>query len=227
MPSYSFRCACGWEIVKRFTCIPSDAKRESTPCEECGNTAARDYDADLKSVSTNGGQKGTIENEVAFGMEKDPSNGRPIFRDVNGRVHEVRSSTDVEAFKATSANAFAKPRMVKFRNPITGRTSYEPDRVGGLRPHPVTGEPVETGAILREHQKLVELGPIRGEYVPPSHTATGIPVDPSTLALRDIPADQKRLGILDPVTGKPLTMADCWGDAESGIKARPVAVKHP
>lgn len=224
MPSYSYSCAaCGLETVKRYTAVPPEEKRKSTPCE-CGAVALRDYATDITSVGVTGGQKGGIEKEVGFSMEKD-SSGRPIYRDLNGKVHEIRSSKDVDAWSQNlGQNPFAKPRMVQYRNPITGVTTWEPSRVGGLRPHPVTGEPLEHGQIIREKEALIPLGRVEGEYVPPSCAPNGVPLVNGVLP--QVANDRKPLGLLDPVTGKPMTMADCWGD-ESGIQTQKVQTKRP
>lgn len=152
--------------------------------------------------------------------------GRPIYRDMNGRVKEVRTAKDVDSFTQNlGQNPFAKPRMVEFVNPVTGRKTWEPDRVGGLHPNPVTGEPIEKGQIIRERQQLVPLGRIEGEYVPPSFAPNGMPLKDGIL--QQVPAEKKSLGIIDPATGKPMTMADCWGGPENGVSVGRVADKRP
>lgn len=177
----------------------------------------------MKSIQW--GMSSRVEAQQALAFEKD-SNGRPIYKDVNGKTHEIRTTADIEAFKQTGASPMARPRMQEYRNPITGRTSWEPSRAGGLKPHPVTGEPMEIGPVLREHEKMIDMGTVSGEFIPPSHTQTGIPIDPVRGVAAVNPADRP-LGIIDPETKKPMKASDMWSDSGTEIKTRKVAVKRP
>ena len=103
------------------------------------------------------------------------------------------------------------------RNPKTGETSMEPQRVKMIAGP--DGMPLDLPTV----KESVNLVPI-DNFEMPSETKSGIPLDPKTGTpkVRDIsklPVPGTR-GLIDPSTGKPMTMGSVWGDELSGLGNR-------
>lgn len=219
MPTYRYRCTCGWKVEKFYKSLPSEAKQTSAECEECGSAAPRSFGDE--GFYANGGQHSGMEKAVAFSMQKDAS-GRPIYQDENGKVQEIRSSADIDAW--TRHNAVGLPRMTSVKNPITGRMMQIEQRQHTVL-DPVTGEVDEakSGAIIRGPEKLTPLDGY-GEFTPPKESITGLPIVDGAMRARKA----RPLGIIDPETLKPMTSDDVWSDRGEGkIQARADVVKRP
>ena len=133
-------------------------------------------------------------------------NGQPYFRDENGKVREIKSSRDVDAW--CTKNALGAPRLTSYTNPLTGERSMQPMRIGGLKPDPKTGEPLDTGAVIRAPETLIPLDSST-EYIPPSVSKTDLPLENGVLKKK--PKDIPILGgLVDPETHKPMTLDSCW-----------------
>lgn len=208
MPSYRYVCSCGWRVEKFFRTLPSEDKQIATPCEECGQTARRSFgDEGFFAV---GGQHGGVEKAVGMAAQTDAS-GRPVFRDENGKVHEIRSSRDVDSFQ--KHNALGLPRMVEWRNPVTGEKTWTQQRTRMVS-DPVTGEVDEakSGAIVRGPERLT---PLDGgdSWSPPSESVTGLPIVNGAIQPRAI--DEKRRN-------------EVWAQREGNEpEVREVGVRHP
>ena len=156
MPSYAYRCECGASKVVFYPALPSEAKQAATSCDVCDKQAKRSLgDEGFFAV---GGQNGGVEKAVGMAAERDAS-GRPIFRDPNGQVHEIRTSRDVDSF--TKHNAVGPPEMEWRRNAETGETEAVPVK--------------RNGQIVRKSEHLT---PLDGgyEWTPPSEASTGRPI---------------------------------------------------
>jgi len=206
MPTYAYKCGCEFEFETFYKSLPSERLQKGAPCPNCNGTATRDVSKD--TFYAVGGQQGGIERDMAFAMRKD-QDGRPIFTDVNGKTREVRNSKDVDFWAKN--NALGRPRLMEYKNPITGERGWTPIRTGGLHLDPQTGEPMDKGSIVRDSEQLVPLG---GDAPQPSESRSGIPMKNGVLARNP---STLSTGIPDPETGKPITIGDCWGDA-NGLK---------
>lgn len=200
MPTYEFECSTHGRFPIFFKAIPSERKQKEGLCPDCDLVSPRIPSA----FAVTGGALPAMEKIT--GSSTDES-GRPYFKDVNGRVQEIRSSKDID--KWCSTNALGAPRMVEYRNPKTGVKSWEALREGGIKSHPQTGEPLD-GPVVRSSERLVPLDGGQSEYVPPSESRGGIPLDNGLLTKKpeEIPVMG---GLLDPETKKPMTLKDCWG----------------
>lgn len=217
MPTYQFKCGCGAVKAVLFRTLPPEAKQRSSVCEECGGAMERDFANE--GFYAVGGTNFEVAAAAAFGAgHVDPTSGIPRFKDENGRVNEIRSSRDLDKWR--TSNQLGKPRMVEWTNPVTGKTYHVPQRTI-MKADPETGEPVDAGAVIRTSERLVPLdGP--DEFTPPSESRTGRPIVNGVLKNQD-PSEVK-LGMVDPATGKPMTLGSLWGDdkgfGEGGAKAR-------
>ena len=212
MPTYRYSCDCGWKVEKFYKTLPSDARQAGAVCEECGKTAPRALgDEGFYAV---GGQNGGVEKAVGFASNQD-ANGRPQFRDENGKVREIRTSRDVDSFQRH--NALGAPRMVEWRNPVTGAAEWTQQRVRMVA-DPVTGEVDEakSGAIIRGPECLVPLD--GGEFSPPSETVAGRP-------MKNGVAVKGETMYRDPVTGQPTS---AWAQREGGEPdVREAGIRRP
>ena len=156
MPTYAYRCACGAAKQVFYPQLPSEARQKAAPCDVCEGSADRDYAAE--GFFAIGGQHGGIEKAVGMAAEHDAS-GRPIFRDGSGKVHEIRTSRDLDSF--TRHNAVGPPEMEWRKNAETGETEAVPV--------------VRNGQIVRKPEKLT---PLDGgnEWAPPAEAPTGRPI---------------------------------------------------
>lgn len=219
MPTYAYRCTCGYATTKTFKSLPSEARQTSAACDECNGTMARDFGEER--FYANGGQHSGMEKAVQFSLQKD-SAGRPIYRDQNGQVKEIRTSSDIDAWQKN--NAVGLPRMTEVYNPVTGRKQVVAQRERMVL-DPQTGEVDEakSGAIIRTPERLV---PLDGgdEVAPPSESITGIPIVNGAMQR---PA-KRSLGFIDPETRKPATTDDVWGAPAGSVKTSDVApVRRP
>ena len=151
-----------------------------------------------------GGTNFDAANAAAFGARVG-ENGSPQFTDVNGKVHEIRSSKDVDLWRTT--NAVGRPRLKEVKNPVTGERTWVPLTTGGVRFDPVTGEPETQGETIRESAKLVQLD--NADPPMPSESRTGRPLKNGVL-VNDDPVSRH----VDPVTGKRMKMSELWGGSE-------------
>jgi hypothetical protein len=154
-----------------------------------------------------------MEEAAAFAMKKVNVGGRmrPAYMDENGQVHEVKTSTDLDRWMGN--NQLGKPKMVEWRNPMTGEKSWVPKRTRMVA-DPTSGEVLEAFPIEKESAKLVPLDP--GSFEMPRETPSGIPIDPATGVAKV--KDFKSVGVrhngqplIDPETMKPMTLGDMWG----------------
>ena len=218
MPSYAFACAaCGYQTVKTYKSLPSEAKQTSAPCDECDKPMARDFGGER--FYARGGQHSGMEAAVQFSLQKD-SMGRPIYTDENGRVKEIRTSSDIDAW--TRHNAVGLPRMTEVRNPITGRKMTVAQRERMVL-DPATGEvdEGESGSVVRGPERLV---PLDGgsEAAIPAESITGLPIVNGAMNR----PEKRALGFLDPETQKPMTTDDLWG-GKAPVETQEVKVKRP
>ncbi len=201
MPTYTYKCGCGWEAEMFFKMLPSEKLQKGYPCPECGAMAERGIEPFL----VGGTQHGGMEDAAAFAMQKTDIGGRqrPVFRDANGKVHEVKTATDIDKWR--KSNQIGKPRMVEWKNPITGAKSWVAQRTV-MKADPVSGEPADLGVVVRGAADIIPLDP---NFTMPSESRTGRAMKNGVLVERD-PAKIKSR-IVDPETRKPMTMADLWG----------------
>jgi predicted nucleic acid-binding Zn ribbon protein len=201
IPTYVFRCECGWGVEKHFKMLPSSAKQESTLCEECGKSAQRDIGAE--GFYAVGGTNFEVQKAASFAMRKADVGGQlaPVFTDNNGQVHEVRNSRDIDVWRYN--NGLGKPRMVEWRNRITGEKSYVPQRTV-MKAGP-DGMPLDAGKVIRESEKLI---PLDSHFEMPSESRTGRKLENGVL-----PKERKLVSkYIDPETGKRPTIDDLMTD---------------
>lgn len=203
MPTYPYRCEEHGEFEIFFKSLPSEKLQKGHPCGECGKTATRL----LAGFYQGGTQHSGMEQEVGLATSQTDIGGRmrPIYKDNNGQVHEIKSASDIDHWMKD--NALGKPRMVSWRNPLTGKVDMVPQRTV-MEPDPVTGEPLDKGVVLRESERIVPLG--RRDAPMPGQSKTGRPMKDGVLVDRDPSKLKSRL--IDPETRKPYSMADLWGD---------------
>jgi hypothetical protein len=177
MPEYVFECKCGSIKHLLFKSVPSESRRNSSVCDECGGVMERNYGKE--GFYATGGTNFEIQKVGSFAMTKVDQGGRkvPVFKDANGRVHEVRNSSDIRNWQKN--NQSGSPRMVEWRNPKTGEKTWVPQRTI-MHADPVTGEPMDKGSVIRESAKLVQLN---NNWSPPTYDKqTQYRIDPKTLA---------------------------------------------
>lgn len=202
MPLYGYKCEEHGEFDQFFKTLPSEAKQKSYPCPDCDKPSIRL----LGSFYTTGTQHGGMEDAAALSMDVVDVGGRmrPAFRDNNGRLHEVKSSKDIDNWRRN--NQLGRPRMVEWTNQKTGEKSWVPKRTKMVA-DPETGEQMDVGSIVKDSEPLI---PLDNTFTMPSESKTGIPIDSRTGVSKARGVDVNTR-IPDPVTGKPMRMSDMWG----------------
>lgn len=206
MPCYDYKCPEHGVFDIFFKTLPSEKKQKEAACPDCDAPSPRL----LGSFYTTGTQHGGMEEAAAVSMESVDIGGRrrPAFRDNNGQLHEVKTSSDIDMWRRN--NQLGRPRMVEWTNRKTGDKSWVPMRTKMI-PDPESGEPMDVGAIIKESEPIVPLD----HFDMPSESRTGVPLDPKTGISKALGVDPVlRHGatpIPDPVTGKPMRMSDMWG----------------
>ena len=173
MPIYSYRCErCDLSKEVLWKSLPSEAKQKASVCEDCGGKMPRQYD----SFEVVGGTNFEVQKAANFAMEKVDQGGRkvPVYKDANGRVHEVRNSKDLDRWQ-NKDNQLGTPRMIKWYNPLTGETTMVPQRTI-MHADPTTGEPMDKGSVVRESVKLIPLS--KQFTIPTVDKQTGQRIDP-------------------------------------------------
>lgn len=207
MPLYGYRCAEHGDFDQFFKSLPSEAKQKSFPCPDCDQPAQRL----LGQFYTTGTQHGGMEDAAAMSMDLVDVGGRkrPAFRDNNGRLHEVKTSKDIDNWRRN--NMLGRPRMVEWTNQKTGEKSWVPQRTEMVA-DPETGEQMDVGSIVKDSEPLI---PLDNTFNMPSESRTGVPIDSKTGVSKARGVDPiLRAGLTpipDPATGKPMKMSDMWG----------------
>lgn len=175
MPEYVFECPCGSIKHLVFKSLPPESKRNSSTCDECGKAMTRNIGAE--GFYATGGTNFEVQKVGNFAMPKVDQGGRqvPVFKDANGQVQEVRNSRDID--KWMKSNQSGTPRMVSWRNQVTGESSMVPQRTI-MHADPVTGEPMDKGSVIRESAKLVPLN--KNFTIPSVDKQTQYRIDPRT-----------------------------------------------
>lgn len=213
MPLYEYQCEEHGQYEQFFKSLPSEAKQKSIPCPDCDKPGIRL----LSSFLTGGTQSTSIETTMGRNALTIDVGGRPMpaFKDENGQLHEVRRSEDIERWKRSNQNG--KPRMVEWHNPKTGEKSWVPQRVR-MMADPISGEPMDAPTV-KESVKMVELD----HFDMPTETRTGIPIDPKTgtpkvtvAQMANAPIGPPGRRLIDPDTGKPMTLGGMWGSEPGG-----------
>lgn len=214
MPIYEYfckQCDCNFEHL--YKTLPSEKKQKEAACPDCDQIGQRV----LSQFSAGNTQSSGIEKAMGNNALTIDVGGRPMpaFKDANGKLHEVRRMEDIARWQVS--NQLGKSRMVEWTNPKTGEKSWEPQRVKMIAGP--DGMPLDLPTI----KESVPLVPI-DHFEMPSETKSGIPLDPKTGTpkLRDVsklPVPGTR-GLIDPQTGKPMTMGSVWGDEVSGLGNR-------
>lgn len=207
MPLYGYKCEDHGEFDQFFKTLPSEAKQKSYPCPDCDKPSVRL----LGQFYTTGTQHGGMEDAASMSMDLVDVGGRkrPAFRDNNGRLHEVKTSKDIDNWRRN--NMLGRPRMVEWTNQKTGEKSWVPQRTKMVA-DPETGEQMDVGSIIKDSEPLI---PLDNNFSMPSESKTGIPIDQKTGVSKARGLDPVlRAGmtpIPDPATGKPMKMSDLWG----------------
>lgn len=214
MPLYEYgcpKCENNFEIF--YKSLPSEKKQQEAPCPDCDTVGKRLVSPFL----TGGTQSGGIEKAMGNNALTIDVGGRkvPAYQDANGKLHEVKNVRDMDRWQVS--NQLGKARMVQWKNQKTGETTWEPQRVRMIAGP--DGMPLDLPTV----KESVDLVPI-DHFEMPSETKSGIPLDPKTGTpkIRDvskIPVPGTR-GMIDPATGKPMTMGSVWGDEVSGLGNR-------
>lgn len=204
MPAYDYRCDEHGEFEQFFKSLPSEAKQKSMPCPDCDKPAIRL----LANFSVNGTQHSGMEDAAAFSTVGANVGGRkrPIFTDNNGKVHEIKTSADIDRWRRD--NRLGSPRMVEWTNTITGAKSWVPQRVKMVAGS--DGEPIDC-PVLKEAAKIV---PLDNYYEPKTESRNGVPFNKngvSVLKDQDPGLMQHGRAVIDPQTGKKMKMSDLWG----------------
>jgi len=220
MPIYGYKCQEHGEFEQLFkTHEAADKNANAYKCPDCGSDSPRIPIP--SSFSSAGTQHSDIEKAVGMQARSVDIGGRmrPGYMDVNGKFHEIKDSGDIKRWQ--KSNRLGPPVMTEWINPITKIRSWVPKRARMIAG--ADGEPLETldNPILRESEDLIDMGS-GSDYVIPSASRTGEPIDPKTGTTRRPDANKVRIGgpgqqILDPVTGKPLTLGDCWGNGGAEV----------
>lgn len=215
MPLYEYLCKkCEVNFEVFYKVLPSEKKQKEAACPDCDEIGQRVLSPFLQGNSQNSG----IESAMGNNATQVNIGGRmkPAYRDANGQLHEVKSVSDIEHWQRS--NQYGTPRMVPWRNPKTGETSLVPMRVRMVA-DPVSGEPMDA-PVIRESVQLVPID----HFEMPSETRSGIPLDPrtGTPKVKDfskipVPGTRK---LVDPETGRPILMGDCWGNEPKGLGNR-------
>ncbi len=207
MPCYDYKCPEHGEFDIFFKSLPSEKKQKEAPCPDCDAPSPRL----LGRFFTTGTQHGGMEEAAGLSMDVVDIGGRqrPAFRDNNGRLHEVKSSKDIDMWRRN--NQLGRPRMVEWTNQKTGEKSWVPMRTK-MHADPDTGEQMDVGSIIKDSEPIV---PLDNSFDMPSESRTGVPIDQKTGVSKAIGRDPVlRHGatvIPDPATGKPMKMSDMWG----------------
>jgi len=204
MPAYGYRCEEHGEFEHFFKTLPSEAKQKSMPCPDCDKPGVRL----LSNFMVNGTQHSGMEEVTSFAAPSADIGGRrrPVFRDNNGQVHEIKTSKDIDRWRTD--NRLGPPRMVEWTNPITGTKSWVPQRIKMVAGP--DGEPLDA-PVVREQGKIV---PLDNHYEPPKESRNGVPFNKngvSVLKGQDPGLRQHGRPVIDPTTGKPMKMSDLWG----------------
>lgn len=212
MPLYGYRCEEHGYFEQLFKTLPSEKKQKEFPCPECDVPSVRLLD----SFSVGNTQSSGIEKAMGRNALTIDVGGRkvPAYKDANGQLHEVRRMGDIEHWQ--KSNQSGASRMVQWKNPITGETTWEPQRIKMVAGP--DGMPLDLPTV-KESVKMVPLD----HFEMPTETRTGIPIDPKTgipkvkaadLAKAPIGPPGRRL--VDPESGKPMTLGDMWGGEPGG-----------
>lgn len=207
MPCYDYRCAEHGEFDIFYKSLPSEKKQQEAPCPDCDAPSPRL----LGRFYTTGTQHGGMEDAAAISMDVVDIGGRkrPAFRDNNGKLHEVKTSKDIDNWRRN--NMLGRPRMVEWTNKKTGEKSWVPQRTKMVA-DPDTGEQMDVGSIVKDSEPLV---PLDNNFSMPSESRTGVPIDSKTGVSKGRGIDPTlRHGVMpipDPTTGKPMRMSDMWG----------------
>lgn len=207
MPCYDYRCAEHGEFDIFFKSLPSEKKQKEAACPDCDAPSPRL----LGRFYTTGTQHGGMEQvaETAMGAVDIGGRQRPAFRDNNGRLHEVKTSKDIDNWRRN--NQLGRPRMVEWTNQKTGEKSWVPQRTKMVA-DPNTGEQMDVGSIVKDSEALI---PLDNTFDMPAESRTGVPINSKTGVSVGIGRDPVlRHGgtvIPDPSTGKPMKMSDMWG----------------
>ena len=214
MPCYEYfckKCECNFEHF--YKSLPSEKKQKEAVCPDCDEVGGRIISPFLTGNVSTGG----IQTAMGNNAEQVNIGGRmaPAFRDANGQLREVKSVRDMDHWQRS--NQYGAARMVAWKNPKTGETTMEPQRVKMIAGP--DGMPLDLPTV-KESVPLVPLD----TFEMPSQTKSGIPLDPKTGVpkVRDLskmPVPGSR-GLIDPSTGKPMTMGSVWGDELSGLGNR-------
>lgn len=205
MPCYDYKCPCGNEFDIFYKSLPSDKKQKEAPCPECDQPAQRL----LGRFYTTGTQNGGMEDAAAVSMDVVDVGGRmrPAFRDNNGKLHEVKTSKDIDNWRRN--NQLGRPRMVEWTNRKTGEKSWVPQRTR-MEADPETGDQMDVGAIVKDSEALI---PLDNDFNMPAESKTGVPIDARSGVSKFKGLDPTIMGgVPDPVTGKPMKMSDMWGN---------------
>lgn len=203
MPIYEFRCPNCGDFDLMFKTLPSEKKQKEAICPECDTVSARL----LSQFAPIGTQHGGMEDAAALSMDVVDVGGRmrPAFRDNNGKLHEVKTSKDIDNWRGN--NQLGRPRMVEWTNRKTGEKSWVPQRTK-MEADPETGEQIDVGAIVKDSEPLI---PLDNNFSMPTQSRTGAPMDAKRGVSRALGQDIS-LPIPDPVTGKSHTkLSDMWG----------------
>jgi DNA-directed RNA polymerase subunit RPC12/RpoP len=214
MPEYEYLCdSCSTNFSIFYKSLPSEKKQKEAPCPDCDTVGRRLLSPFLAGNTTTGG----IQKAMGNNPEQVNIGGRmaPAFRDANGQLREVKSVRDMEHWQ--KSNQYGAARMVAWKNPKTGETTMEPQRVRMIAGP--DGMPLDLPTV----KESVPLVPI-DDFQMPSETKSGIPLDPKTGTpkiknVNSLPVPGTR-GLIDPSTGKPMTMGSVWGDELSGLGNR-------
>lgn len=217
MPTYAFRCPCGEEFDTFLKSVPKREVRDAE-CASCGERAPRDREREIREgdvAPLNAASSSSVERTMAVAARVE--DGRTVYTDANGRTQAVRTAADVDRWMRGD-NQLGKPRMREVVNPVTGKKVWATERKGGIK-FDATGEQLDTGPVLRESAKLVQL---KGQA--PMRTTTGAPLNARGVLARN-PADMP-LTAPDPITGRRLTVRDCWGDDEGPTRPNARVLKQ-
>lgn len=205
MPLYEYECKEHGVFEQFFKSLPSEKKQKELVCPECDAPSGRL----LGSFYSGGSQSSGIEKDMGRNALSIDVGGRkmPAYKDNNGQLHEVRTAGDIERWR--TSNQLGNARMVEWKNPRTGQTTWEPQRVRMISGP--DGMPLDLPTV-RESVNMVPLD----HFDMPTETKSGIPIDPMTGVpkvknIGDIPVGPRGRQLIDPDTGDPLKIS-MWGN---------------
>lgn len=177
-------------------------------CGECGKLAERSY-AD-EGFFAQGGTNFEVQKAAMHAMAKADIGGQlaPVFKDENGKVHEVRNSKDLDRW--TKDNQLGVPRMVEWTNRVNGKKSMVPQQTV-MRAGP-DGEPLDLGAVVRSSEHMI---PLDGGAEPPMREVDAFGNRMVNGVRKTNPKDVK-LKAVDPATGRPINFSDLWTGSGGG-----------